>query len=151
MYSKTVVVGRLTRDPETKNFGESSVTRFSVAVDEGYGEKKKTHFYNCSAWNKLGENVQKYTKKGSTVLVEGMFISSKNNDITYWELRADNVKFLSSNNEGGQRSQQQTQPQQQYAQQNQYTQPQQSYQTQNQFGGQDPWGGFGVDNDRLPF
>lgn len=178
MFAKTTAVGRLTRDPETKNFGESAVTRFSIAVDEGFGDKKKTHFYNCSAWNKLGANVQQFTKKGSLVLVEGMMISSKKENVTYWELRADSVKFLSSNNEGGQqgggqqqpqqgRQRQQRQPQQQYAQQPQYAQQQQfaqqpqfaqqqQYAQQQQFAPQgqyqDPFSGaMEISDDQLPF
>lgn len=131
MFSKTIAIGRLTRDPETKSYGEGKdVTRFTIAVDDGFGDKKTTDFYNCSAWNALGQSVQKYTQKGSMVVVEGKFKSSKKDDKTYWELRADQVRFLSSNNENGQSGQGRTQ-QQQYQQPNQYQQPQ--YQQTQQF------------------
>lgn len=158
MYAKTIIIGRLTRDPEVKSFGESSVTRFTVAVDEGYGEKKKTHFYNCSAWNGLGNNVQKFTKKGSLVSVEGMMISSKKDTTTYWELRSDVVKFLSSTNEGqagAQRGGRQNQYQAPAQSRNQYANNQQpAYSHQggyNQPMEDDFFAGTEISNDGLPF
>lgn len=134
MYSKTIAVGRLTRDPELKTFGENTVCRFTIAVDDGFGDKKTTDFVNCSAWGKTGESIQKFNKKGSILMVEGKFKSSKKDDKTYWELRADQVKFLSSNNENQQSNAQtngQQQPQYQQPQTQQYQQPQ--YQQQQQY------------------
>ncbi|MFE7817890.1 single-stranded DNA-binding protein [Priestia megaterium] len=175
MYQKQIAVGRLTRDPESTTYGENTVCRFSIAVDDGFGDKKTTDFMNCSAWGKQGESVQNYTKKGSLVLVEGKFKSSKKENITYWELRADQVRFLSSNNDGGQgnggqqqgqqqqyQQQQQFQPQgQQQFQQNPYQQQQQMYQqqpnpyTQPQFQqpGQNQFAGMemNISDDSLPF
>ncbi|MGE7726903.1 single-stranded DNA-binding protein [Bacillus cereus] len=147
MYQKQLAVGRLTRDPESETYGENKVCRFAIAVDDGFGDKKTTDFFNVSAWGKLGENVQQYTKKGSLVLVEGKMKSSKKDKTTYWELRADNVKFLSSNNDGGQgnggqQQQFQQQGQQQFQQQQQF-QGQNPYQPQGQqqqFQGQNPYG-----------
>lgn len=119
MFAQTVAAGRLTRDPETKTFSETSaVTRFSIAVEDGFGDKKTTHYYNCSAWNAQGKSVQNFCKKGSTVIVTGKFISSKKESTTYWELRADSVKFISTGdkdaNQGAQQQQssyqQQSQP-----------------------------------------
>lgn len=40
MYQKQLIVGRLTRDPESTPYGENTVCRFAVAVDDGYGDKK---------------------------------------------------------------------------------------------------------------
>lgn len=116
MFQQTIIIGRLTRDPEQKAAGQSQVTRFSVAVDEGFGDKKKTHFFNVAAWSKLGDSVMAYTKKGSVVAVQGEMLSSKPDAITYWELRADKVKFLPSSNDG-QGAARQSQPQQQAPQQ----------------------------------
>ncbi|MGG1071298.1 single-stranded DNA-binding protein [Priestia megaterium] len=176
MYQKQIIVGRLTRDPESTTYGENTVCRFSVAVDDGFGEKKQTDFFNCSAWGKQGENVQKFTQKGAVVLVEGKMKSSKKEDKYYWELRADQVRFLSSNNDGGQgnggqqqgqqqqyQHQQQFQPQgqqqfqqpnpyqqqmyQQQQQPNPYAQPQFQQQGQNQFAGME----MNISDDSLPF
>lgn len=170
MYQKQVIVGRLTRDPESTTYGENTVCRFAVACDDGFGDKKTTDFFNVSAWGKMGASVQQYTKKGSVVLVEGKMKMSKKESVTYWELRADNVRFLDSkgdaqNNQqqfqqqGGQQFQQQPQqqyqqqfqqqPQQQYQQfqQNSYQQQPQQFQQFQQGGGMD----FNISDDALPF
>ena len=76
-FNRVIYMGRLTRDPETRvtQGGTASITRFTVAVDRDYkaaGEDRpKTDFISCKAWNKTGEFVQKYFKKGSMILVEG--------------------------------------------------------------------------------
>lgn len=149
MYSLTMITGRLTRDPqEGKATGSGAVpVDFTVAVEEGFGDRKSVHYYNCTAWNKLGANVLKFQKKGSLVHVVGKMLSSKTEDRIFWKLRADDVVFLSSNNDKSQNQQQQSNsyaqnqapqapppppPATPYAQApNQYAQqPQQGYQQQ---------------------
>ena len=69
------MIGNLVRDPEsrTTNSG-SSVCSFTVAVNrrgkqaEGQPE---ADFFRVSAWNKMGENCQKYLTKGKKVAVVG--------------------------------------------------------------------------------
>ena len=94
MFQQKLLIGRLTRDPESKPAGKGTVCKFTVAVDEGFGDKKSTEFFNVAAWDKLGENVQKFLKTGSMVMVLGKEKSSKRESVTYWEWRADIVKFL---------------------------------------------------------
>lgn len=77
MINQIILMGRLTRDPETRFLQNSnnSVTRFSLAVERDYKaageEKPKTDFINCVAWNKTGEFIEKYFKKGSMIAVIG--------------------------------------------------------------------------------
>ena len=47
------------------------VCAFTVAVDEGWGENKKTNFINVVCWNKTAELVDKHFKKGSSIIVVG--------------------------------------------------------------------------------
>jgi len=73
-FGKTILVGRLTRDPEMRYVGESgdiAVTNFTIAVNEGFGENEKTHFVRIATWRKLAENCAEYLVKGQEVLVEG--------------------------------------------------------------------------------
>ena len=76
-FSKVVIAGNLTRDPELRSTPSgSSVCGFSVAVNRIYrdssGEQKESvSFFDCSAWNKLGETINQYAKKGTGVLVSG--------------------------------------------------------------------------------
>lgn len=102
MHQIITITGRLTRDPESNTYGEKTVCRFAVAVDDGYGDKKTTDFFNVSVWGKMGEKVQRYQKKGSVVQVIGKMKSSKKDKTTYWELRANNVVFFTFDNNSNQ-------------------------------------------------
>ncbi len=76
-FSKAIITGNITRDPELRSTPNgASVCSFSVAVNRTYrdanGEnKEEVSFIDCSAWNKLGEMIAQYAKKGSGVLVSG--------------------------------------------------------------------------------
>lgn len=76
-FSKAIITGNLTRDPELRSTGSgNSICSFSVAVNRTYrgsdGENKEAVSYiDCSAWGKLGEMIAQYAKKGSGVLVSG--------------------------------------------------------------------------------
>lgn len=77
MLNQVTIMGRLTRDPETRYLqgSDSSVTRFTVAVERNYKapneEQPKTDFINCTAWNKKGEFISKYFGRGSMIAVTG--------------------------------------------------------------------------------
>lgn len=72
--NRVELVGRLTRDPETRpSQSGTGVVRFSVAVNrirkvEGQPE---ADFINCIAFGKTAEYMEKYVKKGYLVSVEG--------------------------------------------------------------------------------
>lgn len=68
------LIGRLTKDPEVRyTTGENAtaVARFTVAVDDGWGENKKTSFIPCVVFGRQGENCEKYLAKGSLVGING--------------------------------------------------------------------------------
>ena len=72
--NRILLIGNLTRDPETRAIPSGSqVTKFDIAVNDRRGgkEKETPMFIRVEAWNKTGELVAQYMKKGSMVLVEG--------------------------------------------------------------------------------
>lgn len=91
-FSKAIITGNLTRDPELRNTPNgASVCSFSVAVNRVYrdsnGEQKEdVSFIDCSAWGKLGEMISQYAKKGTGVLVSGRL------DQRSWEDKATGQK-----------------------------------------------------------
>ena len=102
MYNKTILMGRLTRDPELKTTPSGvSVCTFSIAVDRRYqtkGEEKKTDFFNIVAWRTTGEFVVKYFRKGSLILVEGelqtrQYTNKDGVNVTVTEINAEQVSF----------------------------------------------------------
>ena len=68
--------GNLTRDPETRDVGSSSVTNFGLAISRYYKKQdgtkgQDTVFVDCEAWDTGGRLVQQLLKKGDGVIVEG--------------------------------------------------------------------------------
>jgi single-strand DNA-binding protein len=71
--NKLIISGRLTRDAEVRFIPSGTpVMSFSVANNTGYGEKQKTHYFDCSMFGKRAEGKLKdYMLKGQQVVVEG--------------------------------------------------------------------------------
>lgn len=65
--------GNLGRDCRTNTVGQHFVCNFSVAVTEGFGDRKKTHWVECALWGKQGEALAPYLLKGAQVCVSGEF------------------------------------------------------------------------------
>ena len=63
--------GSLGRNAETKAVGDNKVTKFSVANNSGYGDKKKTIWVDCDAWGNRYEKLANYLVKGQSVLIYG--------------------------------------------------------------------------------
>ena len=71
-YINVTVVGSLGRDPEVKSTPTGKkVANFSVAVDQGFGDAKKTEWVNIVVWEKLAELTERFLKKGKTVALSG--------------------------------------------------------------------------------
>ena len=69
--NQVILMGRLTRDPETRSTSSGkTVTSFSLAVDRG-GQDDQADFFDVTAWEKTGELVAQYLSKGRRVLVQG--------------------------------------------------------------------------------
>ena len=74
--NKAIMMGRLTRDPEVRysqGQNATAVASFSIAVDRRFKREgePEADFFNCTAFGKQGEFVEKYLKKGVKVVVSG--------------------------------------------------------------------------------
>ena len=70
--NKTIISGNLTKDMDvmvTKN--DMNIGKFTVAVNNGYGENTNTQFYPVVMFGKRVEALQKYLLKGAKVIIEG--------------------------------------------------------------------------------
>lgn len=76
-FNKVVLMGNLTRDPETRTTPSGqSVTSFSLAVNRTWrgndGQQQEAVSYiDCTAWGKAGEIIAQYMGKGRALLVSG--------------------------------------------------------------------------------
>lgn len=82
--NKVMLIGRVGRDPETKNVGGKNLVNFSLATGYGTGDAAKTEWHQINAWEKLAEIAQQILHKGDRVYVEGR--------ISYNETEKDGVK-----------------------------------------------------------
>ena len=95
-FNLITIKGICTRDPEmTYTPKGTALTKFSIACNNDYGDKKHCDFFNVQAWGKLGEVVGQWVKKGNPVLVSGRMESNKYEEKIYWNINAQIVEFLS--------------------------------------------------------
>ncbi|PZX05906.1 single-strand DNA-binding protein [Psychrobacillus insolitus] len=65
------IIGRLTKDPQLKQFSEGRVqTSFVVAVNKRM-KNDEADFVLCTIWGKIAETTVKYCGKGSLVGITG--------------------------------------------------------------------------------
>ena len=111
--NKVFLMGRLTRDPEvrytqSRNGDQMAIGRFSIAVDRRFnrsngqdGNEATADFFNCTAFGKLGEFVEKYLKQGTKVVVAGRVqndnYTNKNGEKVYSvQIIAEEIEFAES-------------------------------------------------------
>lgn len=101
--NKVILMGNLTRDPEIRySQGENSlaIARFSIAVNRRFSRQgdTDTDFFNCTAFGKQAEFVEKYFKQGSRMLLTGRVqndnYTNKNGEKVYSvQIIAEEVEF----------------------------------------------------------
>jgi len=96
MLNSAALVGRLTRDPETKTIESGKiVSSFTLAVQR---DKETADFIPCEAWGKTAESVRDYVTKGSMIAVEGRIrvdsYKVEGNNRTFTKVVADRVHFI---------------------------------------------------------
>ena len=104
MLNNVVLVGRLTKDPETvtteKGNKKTSVTLAIGRPYKNYNGEYETDFIRVSLWNGIAENTCEYCKKNDIIGVKGRIHSNmveNNEEKKYFtEVVAEKVTFLSS-------------------------------------------------------
>lgn len=108
--NKILLIGNLTKDVELKKVGNTNVATFTLAVARDFKNsqgQKDTDFIPCQAWGKLGENIAKFTSKGSKIAVEGRlqvrpYEDNNGNKRTATEVICSQVEFLTTKQSGQQ-------------------------------------------------
>lgn len=111
-YHTIIAVGRLVRDPELRYTPQGkAVASFSIAVDDGWGDNKRTIWMRVTVWDKQAETVNNFLKKGRQVLVEGrlqpdketgnpkIFTRQDGSSGASYEVVANVVRFIGSREE----------------------------------------------------
>lgn len=71
--NKVILMGRLTSDPETGTAGQTTYSRFRLAVDRRFKKEGEqgADFINCVAFGKTAEFIEKYFFKGMKIATVG--------------------------------------------------------------------------------
>ena len=102
MLNRTVLVGRLTRDPDLRYVGDGKpVVSFTIAVNRTFKNQNgetEADFINCVAWRNA-ENIAKFLKKGSMAGVDGRLQTRSYDDqsgrrVFVTEVNVESVQFL---------------------------------------------------------
>ena len=100
MLNHTVLMGRLTRDPELRHAGDVPVCSFTLAVDRDFKSngQPETDFIDIVAWRNTATFVNQYFAKGRMAVVSGRLQTREWNDKEgnkrrSAEVVADNVYF----------------------------------------------------------
>ncbi|MEI1886365.1 single-stranded DNA-binding protein, partial [Staphylococcus aureus] len=75
MLNRTILVGRLTRDPELRTTQSGvNVASFTLAVNRTFTNaqgEREADFINCVVFRRQADNVNNYLSKGSLAGVDG--------------------------------------------------------------------------------
>lgn len=102
MLNTTILMGRLTADPELRHTPNNvAVTSFTLACDRSYvkaGAERQVDFIDIVAWRNTAEFVSRYFRKGQLVAVQGSiqtrtYTDKDGNKRKAFEIVADNVHF----------------------------------------------------------
>jgi single-strand DNA-binding protein len=89
------IAGGIGKDAVTRSTQDGDkVTGFSVGVSEGFGEKKRTIWFDVSMWGNRGEKLAQHLTKGSRVVVTGDLSTREHEGKTYLTLRAADVTLM---------------------------------------------------------
>lgn len=111
--NKVFLMGRLTRDPEVRysqGQNQSAVARFSIAVDRRFKREgdPNADFFNCTAFGKQAEFIERYLTKGIKIVIVGRIqnnnYTNKDGQMVYGTtIMVDEIEFAESksSNSGG--------------------------------------------------
>lgn len=100
MFAQTIIVGRLSKDPEPIANGKGC--KLSIPISEKYQkdgqQQERTTWYDVTVWDKQADSCLQHLSKGRVVCVVGKMqadeVERDGVKRRYWGLRADRVQFL---------------------------------------------------------
>ena len=121
--NKVILLGNLTRDPEIRySQGEKqmAIARFSIAVNRRFANDGETNadFFNCTAFGKTAEFIEKYFRQGSRMSLVGRIennnYTNKNGEKVYSvQIMVEEVEFAERKSaQSNNQTQNQNQPEQ---------------------------------------
>lgn len=110
--NRVILTGNLTRDPETRPAGGTTVTQLRLAVNSRRKDNQsgqwidEPNYFDVTVWGAQGENCQRYLGKGRPVAVDGRlkwreWTTQDGQKRQAVDVVADSVQFLGGGGENG--------------------------------------------------
>ena len=106
--NKIILLGRLTRDPEvryTQGDNSMAIAKFSLAVNRRFKKENEPEadFFNCTAFGKQAEFVEKYLKQGTKMLLSGRiqndnYTNKEGQKVYSIQIMVEEIEFAESKN-----------------------------------------------------
>lgn len=104
--NKVILMGRLTKDPEiTSTATGTQIARFDIAVDRRFKREgdPDADFFNCNAFGKQAEFVDKYLHKGTKIVISGRvqnnnYTDKNGNKVYGTKIMVEEIEFAESKN-----------------------------------------------------
>lgn len=103
--NKAILLGIIVNQPE---MGETTagkpVVNFTVATTEHWedglgGERSRTEYHRCTAWDTMAKKVALHGRKGRRVYIEGKNINHTRKKKTYAEIKVNEFFVIGINDE----------------------------------------------------
>lgn len=101
--NKTILIGRLTKDPEIRATENTTIAMYSLAVDRKFKRdgEPTADFITCKAFGRCGEFAEKYLHKGTKIAVvghiqTGSYTNKDGNKVYTTDVIVDEHEFVES-------------------------------------------------------
>ena len=98
--NRIILTGNLTADSElTYTQGGVAICKNTIAVSDGYGDKKQTYFIRLTLFQKLAESFAEHSFKGQQIGIEGKLVlrqyeTASGDKKTTTEVHVDRVEYF---------------------------------------------------------
>lgn len=94
------LMGRLTKDVDVRNTADTTVARYTLAVDR-FGKDKGADFISCVCFGKTADFAQKYLRKGMKIAIggriqTGSYTNKEGNKVYTTDVIVDSHHFCES-------------------------------------------------------
>lgn len=103
--NKVMLIGNLASDTELRYTNEQKpICRFTLATNDGYGERQETNFHRVVCFGKTAENCDRFLTKGRKAAVVGKvkygsYQKQDGTKVYTTDIVADNVEFIGGRDE----------------------------------------------------
>jgi single-strand DNA-binding protein len=89
------LIGRVGQKPELKTAKSgTSFINFSIATNDGFGDKKKTNWHNCASFGKTAEIIDKWVAKGDEIGISGSIDYNENDGKRYTTVLVNSITLI---------------------------------------------------------